>query len=66
MMHLLQFFAVLGQMRLQVGVEPRRYFRRAAHQFFRAGDGKTRAEGVFEASILRAMPFPAEPFALKQ
>src|ERR1700736_3741218 len=64
--YLLDFFAVFGKVRLQISVEARRHFRGTAHQFFRAGDGKSRTESVFEASIFGAVPFTAEPFALHQ
>src|SRR5437899_2305353 len=57
MVHLFELFPVLGEMSLQIGIETRRHFRGASHQFLRAGNGKARTESVFEPAILGAMPF---------
>src|SRR2546421_8459858 len=53
-------------MRLEVSVEPGRELRRAAHHFFRTGNGETWTERVLEPSLVGAMPFPAKAFALEQ
>src|SRR5205807_10120732 len=66
MVDLLELFPVLRQMRLQVSFEPGRELRRAAHHFFRTGNGETWTERVLEPSLVGAMPFPAKAFALEQ
>src|SRR5260370_38800589 len=66
MMHLLQLFAVLGQMGLQIGLQPGSEFGSAAHHCFRASDRKARAESVLEPSVFGAMAFAAKPLTLEQ
>jgi len=48
MMNLLQLFAVLGKMGLEIRLESRCQFCRAAHHFLRASYREPRTEGIFE------------------
>src|SRR5260370_198343 len=66
MMHLFQLFAVLGQVGLQIGLQPGSEFGGAAHHFFRASDRKAPTESVLEPSVFGAMPFAAKPLALEE
>src|ERR1700747_3147065 len=65
-MHFFKFFAVLGQMGLQISSESGREFGRATHHFFRAGHGEPRAESIIEQSIFSAMPLAAESFTFQE
>src|SRR5258708_35478389 len=66
MMNFFQFFAVLGEVRLQISFEPGGKLRRAAHHFFRTSDGKARAERIFEPAFFSPMPLSAKSLALQQ
>src|ERR1700682_2271814 len=66
MMHLLDFLPVFGQMGLQVSVKSRGQFGRAAHHFFRAGDGEARTKSIFESTVLGAMPLPAKSLTFQE
>ena len=65
-MDLLELFAVLGQVRLQICLQPGRELGRAAHHFFRTRDREARTERVLEPAFFGAMPFPAKAFAFQK
>src|SRR5438105_6756463 len=66
MVDLLELFAVLRQMRLQISFEPGRELGRAAHHFFRTSNCETRTEGVLESSLLSTVPFSAKALAFQE
>ena len=65
MMHLLDFFAVLREMSLEVGAEACGQFRCAAHHFLGTGYGESGTESVFETAFRRAVPFATKPLAFE-
>src|ERR1700720_874218 len=51
MVHFLDFFAILGEMSLKIGVETSGQFGGVAHEFFRTSDCETRTECIFEPPV---------------
>src|SRR5690349_3975334 len=66
MTDLFQFFAVLGQMSLDISPKLVCQLRCAAHQFFRTGYGEPWTKCVIEQAVLSFVPFAAEPFAFQE
>ena len=64
--HLFDLLAIFGQMSLQVSAQFFRQLRGAAHELLRAGDGKARAESIFQAPVRGAVPLPAQALALDE